>query len=310
METKEWERKIADLVEKSQYKAVVDEHQRLMSRGRSSANARAPISLTAEELSDLSRVEREQYEKRWAAYKLCLVRPSWSCTNSIVKAHVLLGNPSSACELFSRALPRYRHALKHNQVIAYSRDLLLLLISQQTELQEAPYFVSLLAHIHTTLQSYLKHSQITQKNIIGLFQRPIEAALASKDFGTVARLFHELNRYSAPIPTESLVRYTTERSQALKAADLTETEKSQVAYELSRILSLASEDHKTSLDLAIQHLPHSMTIEFKTKKALLFPEAPTADGNAFQDFETLSKLVWPEAPQLSSSSGNVPSPKL
>lgn len=306
--TKAWERKIDDLVAQSQYKAVVEEHQRLISRGRAAADARAPELLSPKELEQLDEVDREIYDKRWASYKLCLVRPSWETIFSIAKVHVLLGNLSSACDLFSRSLPRYFSALKSQQLVAYSREFLLLLISQQSDLQEAPYFVSMLAHLYNVLN----HGSIPKMSVLQLFQRPIDAALASKDLGTASRLLQELDRYSLTIPVKNLVEYTTERSKALQSPDLTEAERTAIAYDLSVILtlSLSSENSKTAIDLALEHLPPSMTLEFRAKKALFFPDAPTAQGDAFQDFEALSKLVWHDAPKLSGSDVNVPSPKL
>lgn len=321
-ESKAWARKVTSWVEQGQYQAAVDEHSRFLARGApasSYATARPPSSVTPEELAQMSPVARQKYEQRWEKFKLRLVRISFADIQAIVKAHVLLGNFATAVEIFSRALreqifptqgalPREQPSLKPTQVIAYAREFILLLISQQTNLDETPYFVSLLSTIRSSLEAYSKEQKLGEKDFVGLFQRPIDAALASRDFGTAVRLFKELHRYPASIPVQSLATYASERVKDI--AQLNEKDREYTIFEIKSTLLLAS-DHLAVIDLAIQHMPPPHDLRFQAMKAFLFPETlrDDSDADSFVDFMNLSELVW-KHPDVEVKVDHVPNPKL
>ena len=306
-ESKDWERQIYALMEKEDYKGVVERYNNYMTLGRPFAKQNHFKIYDDERLEEMTSTARERYHRSLELFKLGNIVPSFACIQQVVKAHVLLGNLNTACEVFKSGMYRFAPKLKSVQYVAHARDFLLLLISQQTALHETRFLVDLLTFFRIGLRRYYHEGSIRDDAFPRLFRRPIEAAIASRDFGTAARLILELNRCPCEMPSSIITSYADARVKDLHQAD-----NEHIIYELVSVLSTRADD-PTILEIAVKHLPDPHLLQFQTKHTFSNPSASTSDINLDDEFKQISKLVWNENPLHNATNVKVnpiPEPKL
>lgn len=288
--TKAWERHIADLMAKEHYKEVTNEHSRLAAR-RGRATPRIPPSYTEKELKQLSMPERSRHERRWDSYKLSLVRPRWKTLQLVMKAHVMTKTLSSAIRLYVASLPYYFGELKATQLLAYTRDLLLMFLAEESNLNEIPAFSPMLHSSRKYFESHIWHGNLLAKDMPALFSRPVEMALLKNDFGTALALIQELYYYHPQVQPQVLAKYTEARLKALDA-DKDERMTADIAFEIRKLLEQYSDASHD--EISMSSMPDELKGLFKFRNALLFPEEGEEEATIHS--KEMPSAVWPHTP--------------